>query len=214
VELLLPLGLAVTKMLLRAADKQNVADSIGDAQQGWAALRALRRPKNALEQAITNELKRHLRATSGKDQADLRYAGEEVTNLLNDLADDDTAVTVAGTSPDTFFDYAKKHYAKKHGGDQKRRLMSERAALAFDRILEVACDQFARLAPSSSRFVSSACRDCSPASYHRHRCPPGSTRIATGRRRRRSTSQTRTEGYSGRGSGRHRGRDQARAAGC
>jgi hypothetical protein len=91
-----------------------------------------------------------LRTTSGAEE-DLRYAGDEVANLLNRLAEDDAAVTIARTSPDDFLDYAKKH-----GGDRRRILMPERAEPVYDRVLEVACGQFARLAPSSERFVGSA----------------------------------------------------------
>jgi hypothetical protein len=81
----------------------------------------------------------------------LRAAAQDLTDLVSHLAEDDDALVAAATNADQFLDYVKKH-----GGDKKRRLMSERAALAFDRILGVASAEFARLAPSSSRFLPSA----------------------------------------------------------
>jgi hypothetical protein len=150
-ELWLGLGLAVAKMLLRAADKSDTADALDDAHGGWSILRAARRQETALGKAIAEELKQHLGGASGAVEGDLRAAVQDVTDLLSRLAKDEDAVIAAATYPDQFLDYAKKH-----GGDQKRRLISERAALVLDRVLEAASAEFARLAPSSSRFVPSA----------------------------------------------------------
>ena len=144
----LGLGLALAKILLRAADKSDAADALDDAQGGWAALRAARPDETALGKAIAEELERHLGDVSGAVEADLRAAAQDVSDLLSHLAQDEDAVIAASTHPERFLDYATNH-----GGDQRRRLISERAALAFDRILEVTSAEFARLAPSSSRFL-------------------------------------------------------------
>jgi tetratricopeptide (TPR) repeat protein len=147
----LGLGLAVGKMLLRAANMGDAADAVDDAQGGWAALRKASPPQKVLGKAIAKELRQHLGATSVAEEGDLRAAAQDVTDLLSHLAKNDDAVVAAATYPDQFFDYAKKH-----GGDERRRFMSERAALAFDRVLEVASAEFARLAPSSSPFLPMA----------------------------------------------------------
>jgi hypothetical protein len=194
-------GLAVAKVLLRAADQENVgggwaslrkagpniADALDDARtgwnDGWAGLRRAHLKRQSVGNAIATELKRHLRANSGADEEDLRYAADEVANLLNRLADDDAAVTVARASPDELLDYAKKY-----GGDTRRRLMSEGAALVHDRVLEVACGQFNRVAPSSSRFVNSAlaeilrgqgdiAEDVHQAAHHARRAANGVDRL-------------------------------------
>jgi NACHT N-terminal Helical domain 1 len=150
VELWLGLGLAVAKILLRAADKSDAADALDDAHGGWSILRAVGREETALGTAIAEELERHLGGTSGAVEGDLRAAAQDVADLLGRLAVDRDAVVAAVTNPDDFLAYAKEH-----GGNEKRRLMSERAALAFDRILGIAGAEFARLAPSSSRFLPS-----------------------------------------------------------
>ena len=141
----LALGLAVAKMLLRAADKENAADNIIDAQSGWAALRAARSNENALGKIIGKELEQRLVGGPDAVENDLRAAALDVADLFSRLADDDDALIAAATYSNQFLDYANKH-----GGDQKRRLISQRATPVFDHILEVTCGEFARLAPSSS----------------------------------------------------------------
>ena len=154
VELLLGVGLAVSKMLLRAADESDAADALDDAREGWAVLRGFRRQETALGRLITDELQRQLGGISAEIEGDLRAAAQDVADLLSHLAGDEHAVIAAATYPDQFLDYAKKH-----GGDQKRRLISEPATLAFDRVLEAASAEFTRLVPSSSRFVPMALTD-------------------------------------------------------
>jgi hypothetical protein len=153
VELWLGLGLAIAKILLRAADKSDAADALDDAHGGWSILRAGRGKEHTLGKFIAKELEQQLGDTSGAVEDDLRAAAQDVADLVSHLAEDDDAVVAAATYPDEFLDYVKKH-----GGDKKRRLMSERAALAFDQILGVASAEFARLAPSSSssRFLPTA----------------------------------------------------------
>jgi hypothetical protein len=148
----LAVGLAVGKMLLRAADKEYVADAIDDAREGWAALRGVHRSDElAMGAAIANELEKHLGGASGAVEDDLRAAAQAVADLLNRLAMDDHAVIAARIDPDRFVDYARTH-----GGNQERRLVAERAESTFDRILKVASAEFTRLAPGSSRFSDAA----------------------------------------------------------
>jgi hypothetical protein len=144
-------ALAVAKMLSRAANHENIADALDDAHGGLAALRAARPAARAMGTLIAKELERQLGGASGAVEADLRAAAEDVAELFRRFADNDNAVLAAATYPDQFLEYARKH-----GGGQKRRLMSERAALAFDHVLEVACAEFAQFATSSSRFFPAA----------------------------------------------------------
>jgi hypothetical protein len=74
----------------------------------------------------------------------MRAAGQDVTDLLSHSAGDEEAVIAAATYPGQLLDYAKMH-----GTDQKRGLTAERAELAFDRVLEAASAEFARLGRSS-----------------------------------------------------------------
>jgi NACHT N-terminal Helical domain 1 len=148
-------GMAVAKMLLRAADKENIADALDDASGGWAALRRVhRRDRSALEAVIANELEKDLGGASNAVEDDLRAAAQAVADLFNRLADDDDAVIVARIDPDQFLEYARKH-----GGNQERRLITLGAESTFDRILEMASAEFTRLAPGSSRFSDAALAD-------------------------------------------------------
>jgi NACHT N-terminal Helical domain 1 len=147
--------MAVAKMLLRAADKENIADALDDASGGWAALRRVhRRDRSALEAVIANELEKDLGGASNAVEDDLRAAAQAVADLFNRLADDDDAVIVARIDPDQFLEYARKH-----GGNQERRLITLGAESTFDRILEMASAEFTRLAPGSSRFSDAALAD-------------------------------------------------------
>jgi hypothetical protein len=148
----LAVGLAVGKILLRAADKENIADALDDARGGWAALRRDHsRDEAAMGAAIASELEKHLGGVSSAVEDDLRAAAQAVADLLNRLAKDDDAVIAARIHPDQFLDYARRH-----GGNRERRLIAEGAESAFDQILEVASAEFTRLAPGSSRFSDSA----------------------------------------------------------
>jgi hypothetical protein len=136
-------GLAIAKMLLRAADRNDAADALDDARIGWDGFRTARGNENALGKIIARELEQHLGGASDAVEADLRAATQDVADLFSRLGEDDQAVIGASTHPDQSLDYAKRH-----GGDQKRRLISERATPVFDHVLGVACVEFARLAPS------------------------------------------------------------------
>jgi hypothetical protein len=87
----LAVGVAVVKILLRIADKENAADILDDVHGGLASLRAAGQ-QTALAKSIGKELEQHLGGTSGEAEADLRAAARDVADLLNNL--DDGAVVV------------------------------------------------------------------------------------------------------------------------
>lgn len=103
---------------------------------------------------IAEELEKRLGGTSARVEGDLRAAAQDVADLLRRLAENENSVIAAATYPDQFLDYVKTH-----GGNEKRKWISERATPVFDRILEAASAEFTRLAPSSSRFVPIALTD-------------------------------------------------------
>jgi hypothetical protein len=132
--------MALAKILLRATDRSDAADALDDAHGGWSLLRAARHRETALGRAIAEELGQRLGGTSGALRDDLRAAAQDIADLLSRVAENENAVIKAATYPDEFFDYAMKH-----GGDQKRRLISQGAEHTFDRVLEVAAAEFAAL---------------------------------------------------------------------
>jgi hypothetical protein len=64
VEWVVPVAVAVGKLLLRASGNADAADAIGDAQEGWARLRQLasRGREDAIGQVIAAQLKQRLAA--------------------------------------------------------------------------------------------------------------------------------------------------------
>jgi hypothetical protein len=137
------LGVAVGKVLLRAADQGPAADWVGDGHDLLSKVRGLRGHPDELGKKIASALQRELTPNlSSNDEQEVSAAAGEVTVLLSRLARSDEALLHAATHPDTFL-----HYAQKHGGNEARRRVGKVAELAFDRILEVACGQLVALAP-------------------------------------------------------------------
>jgi hypothetical protein len=152
IEWVVPVGVAVGKLLLRVSGQPDIADAIGDAQEGWRRLQRSQRQQDVIGRAISDRLEKRLAPVTDRDEArDLGAAAQDVANLISRLADDDEAVRVAAAHPEQFLSYAKQQ-----GGDNLRRLTSEAATPLFDQILEAAATEFADLAPSSSRFVSAS----------------------------------------------------------
>jgi hypothetical protein len=110
----LGIGLALAKILLRAADKENVADALDDALGGWSLLRAARHRETALGKAIAEELDQQLAGISGPAEDDMRAAAQGVADLLGRLAENNAAVIAASTYPEQFLEYVKQH-----GGEAK-----------------------------------------------------------------------------------------------
>jgi hypothetical protein len=151
-EWVVPVGLAVGKLLLRASGKPDMADAVGDAQEGWGWLRRSQRQPEVIGRAIADRLEKRLAAVTDRDEAqDLAATAQDVADLISRLADDDEAVRVAAAHPEQFLAYAKRQ-----GGENLRRLTPEAATPLFDQILEAAATEFAALAPSSSRFASAS----------------------------------------------------------
>lgn len=151
-EWVVPVGLAVGKLLLRASGKPDVADAVGDAQEGWGWLRRSQRAPDVIGRAIADRLEKRLVAVTDRDEAqDLAATAQDVADLISRLADDDEAVRGAAAHPEQFLIYAKRQ-----GGEILRRLTPEAATPLFDQILEAAASEFAALAPSSSRFVGAS----------------------------------------------------------
>jgi hypothetical protein len=151
VEWVVPVAVAVGKLLLRASGQVDAADAIGDAQEGWARLRQLRTDGrgDAIGRVIRGQLEQRLVGVTDQGQAqDLRASAEDVASLIGGLANDNEAVRVAAAHPDQFLAYAKQR------SDQLRRSTSTAATPLFDRILEAAAAEFVELAPSSHRFMS------------------------------------------------------------
>jgi hypothetical protein len=147
-----PVAVAVTKLLLRASGEADTADAIGDVQEGWARLRRSQRKPDLIRTAIADRLESRLAAVTDGDEAqDLAATAQDVADLISRLADDNEAVRVAATHPERFLGYAKQH-----GGENLRQWTPEAATPLFDQILEAAATEFVTLAPSSSRFVSAS----------------------------------------------------------
>ena len=148
-EWVVPVAVAVAKLLLRASGKADTADAIGDAQEGWARLRRSQRKPDVIGKAIADRLESRLATVTDRDEAqDLAATALDVADLISRLADDNEAVHVAVAHPERFLGYAKQH-----GGENLRLLTAEAATPLFDHILEAAATEFITLAPSSSRFV-------------------------------------------------------------
>jgi hypothetical protein len=99
----LGLGLAVAKMLLRAADKSDAADALDDASGLWSHLRVARRQETAVGKAIATQLEHQLEGAAGLIEDDLRAAARDVADFFTQLAEDNNAVIAASTHPDQFW---------------------------------------------------------------------------------------------------------------
>ena len=107
---LLVVAAAVTKLLLRANDLTDAADAIGDAQEGWGALRRLTgRPqqRDQLPARIAGQLEQRLAGVGDLDRRqDLHATALDVAGLIERLADDNAALLQATTHPDQLHTYA------------------------------------------------------------------------------------------------------------
>lgn len=152
---LLVVAAAVTKLLLRAHDQADSADAIGDAQEGWRALRRLTgRPqqRDQVTAGIAGQLEQRLSGVRDLDRRqDLHATALDVAGLIERLADDNDALLQATTHPDQLHAYALDH-----GGTQLRADASEAAEPFFDQLLTAALDEYATLAPTSPRYQPAA----------------------------------------------------------
>ena len=149
-------GVALTKVLLRACDSSVGADLVEDGQEFVGILsRALRRtdePKNQIEHRIGQALMTRTKAmrercsNQGVDPDLLSGACTEVEIILKEIADDGALLLSAVRSPESFPETLREHAAR-------RRMNVESAAEPyFDELTNAVAAQYGALAPWSPRF--------------------------------------------------------------
>ena len=149
-------GVALTKVLLRACDSSVGADLVGDGQELVGVLsRALRRtgePKDQIERRVSQALVTRTKAMQkrcndqGVDPDLLSGACTEVEIILEEIADDGALLLSAVRSPESFQETLREHAAR-------RRMNVESAAEPyFDELTNAVAAQYGALAPWSPRF--------------------------------------------------------------
>lgn len=149
-------GVALTKVLLRACDKSFGADLVGDGQELVGILsRALRRTdesKNQIEHRIGQALMTRTKAmrercnNQGVDPDLLSGACTEVTIILEEIADNGAFLLSAVRSPESFPETLREHAAR-------RRMNVEAAAEPyFDELVRAVAAEYSAVAPWSLRF--------------------------------------------------------------
>lgn len=149
-------GVALTKVLLRACDSSVSADVVGDSQELVGVLsRALRRTgesKDQIERRVSQALVTRTKAMQercrdqGVDPDLLSGACTEVEIILREIADDGTLLLSAVRRPDCFPETLRDYAAR-------RRMNVESAAEPyFDELTNAVAAQYGALAPWSPRF--------------------------------------------------------------
>lgn len=149
-------GVALTKVLLRACDSSVSADVVGDSQELVGVLsRALRRTgesKDQFERRVSQALVTRTKAMQercrdqGVDPDLLSGACTEVEIILREIADDGTLLLSAVRRPDCFPETLRDYAAR-------RRMNVESAAEPyFDELTNAVAAQYGALAPWSPRF--------------------------------------------------------------
>ena len=149
-------GVALTKVLLRACDSSVSADLVGDGQELVGILsRALRRTgesKDQIERRVSQALVTRTKAMQkrcsdqGVDPDLLAGACTEVEIILKEIANDGALLLSAVRSPESFQDTLREHAAR-------RRMNVESAAEPyFDELTNAVAAQYGALAPWSPRF--------------------------------------------------------------
>ena len=144
-------GIALTRVLLRACDSSVSADLVGDGQELVGVLsRSLRRTdesKDQIEHRISQALAAHTEAMQercsgqGVDPDLLSVACTEVEIILKEIADDGAFLLSAVRSPESFPETLREHAAR-------RRLNVESAAEPyFDELLQAVAAEYSALAP-------------------------------------------------------------------
>ena len=152
-ELFIGVGAAVVKLFLRAAEEGNVADALGDAHEVITTLLAIKssdprakRLAKTISASVERDLRRHKTPPN-----DLRSAAADVESLLGELSENHDFILYAGRSPSYLFQYTKKNFAGKY-----RMWISSEALRTFDRCLEAALRELAKLIPTSPSFQYAA----------------------------------------------------------
>ena len=149
-------GVALTKVLLRACDNSFGADLVGDGQELVGILsRALRRTdesKRQIEHRISQALATRTKAMrercsgQGVDPDLLSGACTEVEIILEEIADDGELLLSAVRSPESFPETLREYGAR-------RRMNVEAAAEPyFDELVGAVAAEYSALAPWSPRF--------------------------------------------------------------
>ena len=155
-------GVALTKVLLRACDSSVGADLVGDGHELVGTLsRALRRTdrskgqiKDRVSQALATrtEVMRKRCSDQGVDPDLLSGACTEVEIILEEIADDGALLLSAVRTPEGFPETLREHAAR-------RRINVESAAEPyFDELVEAVAAEYSALAPLSPRFQIEAFR--------------------------------------------------------
>ena len=149
-------GVALTKVLLRACDSSVGADLVGDGQELVSILsRALRHTDESKGQiehrvnqalAARTEAMRERCSSQGVDPDLLSRACTEVEIILKEIADDGVLLLNAVRTPESFPETLRERAAR-------RRLNVESAAEPyFDELLQAVAAEYSALAPWSPRF--------------------------------------------------------------
>ncbi len=149
-------GVALTRVLLRAYDSSVSADLVGDSQELVGVLsRSLRRTdesKDQIERRVSQALVTRTKAMQkrcsdqGVDPDLLSEACTEVEIILKEIADDGMLLLSAVRRPESFPETLRKHAAR-------RRMNVESAAEPyFDELTNAVAAQYGALAPWSSKF--------------------------------------------------------------
>ena len=150
------IGVALTKVLLRACDSSVGADLVGDGQELVSILsRALRRTdesKGQIERRVSQalatrtEAMRELCSSQGIDPDLFSGACTEVEIILEEIVNDDALLLNAVRTPESFPETLRERAAR-------RRLNVESAAEPyFDELLQAVAAEYSALAPWSPRF--------------------------------------------------------------
>ena len=149
-------GVALTRVLLRACDSSVSADLVGDGQELVGVLsRSLRRTDESKDQiehrisqalAARTEAMRERCSGQGVEPNLLSGACTEVKIILEEIADDGAFLLSAVRSPESFPETLREHAAR-------RRLNVESAAEPyFDELLQAVAAEYSALAPWSPKF--------------------------------------------------------------
>ena len=149
-------GVALTKVLLRACDSPLGADLVGDGLEFVGILsRALRRTdesKGRIERRVSQDLATRTKAmrercsSQGADPDLLSGAYTEVEIILEEIADDNALLLSAVRTPESFPETLREYAAR-------RRMNVEAAAEPyFDELVQAVAAEYSALAPWSPRF--------------------------------------------------------------
>ena len=149
---LIALGVAIGKLLLRAKDLPDAADAVEDVHSGFKIVTRLaaKGEMGRVNQAITKQLEMHLRDTIEQTrQGEMRIAAGNVAVLFTKLSDQD--IVAAAKDPEGFPDYVLRGPAR-----WTLELTGKAVTPLAEKLIRAATEVFVQNAPYSSRFTSGA----------------------------------------------------------